>query len=48
MHHGYGNLRKAIELVDNEDREGFLNFVNNSISYNPHIMFIATNQNLNT
>ncbi len=42
MHHGYGNLRKAIELVDNEDREGFLNFVNNSISYNPHIMFIAT------
>ena len=41
MHHGYGNLKKAIELVDIEDRQDFLNFVNTSVSYNPHIMFIA-------
>ena len=41
MHHGHGNLRKAIALVEQDDREDFLNFVNNSISYNPHIMFIA-------
>jgi len=41
MHHGYGNLEKAINLVNTEDREDFFNFVNYSTSYNPHIMFIA-------
>ena len=41
MHHGYGNLNKAIELLDTEDRSEFLEFVNNSTSFNPHIMFIA-------
>ena len=41
MHHGYGNLNKAIELLDIEDRSEFLEFVNNSTSFNPHIMFIA-------
>lgn len=47
MHHGYGNLYKAIELINDEDREDFLNFVNNSVSYNPHIMFIAKPKILN-
>ena len=41
MHHGYGNLSKAIELINDEDRSDFFNFVNSSTSYNPHIMFIA-------
>ena len=41
MHHGFGNLKKAINLIDVEDRLDFLNFVNTSTSYNPHIMFIA-------
>ena len=41
MHHGYGNLKKAIELIDGVDRDEFLKFVNNSTAYNPHIMFIA-------
>ena len=41
MHHGHGNLEKAIKLVNQEDREEFFNFVNSSVSYNPHIMFIA-------
>ena len=41
MHHGYGNLNKAINLIEDEDRLDFSNYVNNSISYNPHIMFIA-------
>ena len=41
MHHGYGNLNKAIELLDTEDRSEFLEFVNNSTSFNPHIMFIT-------
>ena len=41
MHHGYGNLNKAIEFINIEDRAEFLDFVNNSTSFNPHIMFIA-------
>ena len=41
MHHGYGNLNKAISLLNYEDRADFLNYSNNSISYNPHIMFIT-------
>ena len=41
MHHGYGNLNKAIEFLNTEDRAEFLDFVNNSTSFNPHIMFIA-------
>ena len=41
MHHGYGNLKKAINLMNNEDKVDFFNFVNTSNSYNPHIMFIT-------
>ena len=41
MHHGYGNLDKAIDLLDDEDKEGFRNFVETKTSFNPHIMFIA-------
>ena len=41
MHHGYGNLNKAINLINDEDRADFLNYSNKSTSYNPHIMFIT-------
>ena len=41
MHHGYGNLGKAIKKLDNKDRDEFEKFVVNKSSYNPHIMFIA-------
>jgi hypothetical protein len=41
MHHGYGNLDKAINVMNEKDREDFRVFVNTSLSYNPHIMFIA-------
>jgi len=41
MHHGYGNLSKAIKKIDNKDRDEFEKFVVNKSSYNPHIMFIA-------
>ena len=41
MHHGYGNLDKAINLLDNEDKNEFRKFVNISNSFNPHIMFIS-------
>jgi len=41
MHHGYGNLKKAIDVMNDNDREEFRDYVNNSYIYNPHIMFIA-------
>jgi hypothetical protein len=41
MHHGYGNLDKAINLLDSKDKDGFKNFVNISNSFNPHLMFIT-------
>mgnify|MGYP006135895185 FL=1 len=41
MHHGYGNLDKAISVMDEKDRQEFKNYVNTSFTYNPHIMFIA-------
>jgi len=41
MHHGYGNLDKAINLLDISDSEEFRNFVHTENSFNPHIMFIS-------
>ena len=41
MHHGHGNLDKAIQVMNLEDRKEFSDFVKKSTSYNPHIMFIA-------
>ena len=47
MHHGYGNLDKAIDVMDNKDRNEFREYVNNFTYYNPHIMFIAKSEILN-
>ena len=41
MHHGYGNLHKAIDVLEDTDREEFRHFVNTSTSFNPHIIFIT-------
>lgn len=41
MHHGYGNLDKAIDLLNKNDKSDFTQFVNTSNSFNPHIMFIS-------
>ena len=41
MHHGYGNLDKAINLLDDSDRDEFRNYVENQVCFNPNIMFIA-------
>ncbi len=41
LFHGKGNLNKAIDLLNNEDRDGFKNFVNTETSFNPHNMFIC-------
>ena len=41
MHHGYGNLHKAIDVMEDTDREEFRHFVKTSTSFNPHIIFIT-------
>jgi len=41
MHHGYGNLNKAIEEIEQQDRNDFKEFVYQKDSFNPHIMFIS-------
>ena len=41
MHHGYGNLEKAISVMKSEHKDLFLEYVLKSKSYNPHIMFIS-------
>ena len=39
--HGEGNLDKAVDLLEVNDREDFRNFVNSEVSFNPHNMFIC-------
>ncbi len=41
LHHGNGNLEKAINLLQNSDKDDFYNYVSLKTFYNPHIMFIA-------
>ena len=41
LHHGYGNLDKAINVMDEDDRYDFDQYVTNNSTYNPHIMFIT-------
>ena len=47
MHHGYKNLEKAIQLLDYQNKNDFLSYVNNKNFYNPHIMCIARPEILN-
>ena len=39
--HGEGNLDKAINLLDTQNREDFREYVNSEMSFNPHNMFIC-------
>ena len=41
MHHGYGNMEKAIEQLNENDKYEFYDYLNKSTFYNPHIMFIT-------
>ena len=41
LHHGIGNLDKAISQLDAADQEDFYQYVNTKTFFNPHIMFIA-------
>ena len=46
--HGKDNLDKAIDLLNNENKEDFRNFVKNEVSFNPHNMFICKSKKLLT
>ena len=46
MWHGNGNLDKAIDLLSNEDKINFNDFVNNNISFNPHNMFVCKSKKI--
>ena len=41
MHHGYGNLDKAINVMNDNDREDFREYVNTNIGFSANNMFIA-------
>ena len=44
--HGSDYLKKAIELLDNNNRSDFSNFVNNKTSFNPHNMLICKSKKI--
>ena len=46
MYHGYGELDKAIELLDNENREDFRKWVNTAGSFNANNVFICKSHSL--
>ena len=46
MYHGYGELDKAIELLDNKNREPFRKFVNLKGSFNANNIFICRSHKL--
>jgi len=46
LYHGKGNLDKAIDLLDSENRDNFRYFVNSKTSFNPHNMFICKKEYL--
>ena len=44
--HGFGKLDKAIDLLNDEDREDFRKFVNTEVSFNPYNMFICKSKRI--
>ena len=44
--HGENNLKKAINLLDKENKDDFSNFVNNNTEFNPHNMFICKSKKI--
>ena len=46
MYHGFGNLDKAIELLEITDRDDFRKFVETEGSFNPFNMFICKSYKL--
>ena len=46
MYHGYGEMDKAIELLDDENREDFRKWVNTAGSFNANNVFICKSHSL--
>lgn len=46
MYHGFGNLDKAIDLLDSDNKNDFREFVNKNGSFNPFNMFICNSYSL--
>jgi len=46
MHHGYGILDKAINVMNDQDRDKFRKYVNTKNRFNPHIMYISKKKTL--
>ena len=44
--HGENNLNKAINLLDEKNKEDFRKFVNTEVSFNPHNMFICKSKRI--
>ena len=44
--HGENNLKNAINLLDDSNKEGFSKFVNSEVSFNPHNMFICKSKDI--
>jgi len=47
MHHGHGNLEKAISVLNEKYRNDFYNYVKNSSNLHPNIMCISKSKVLN-
>ncbi len=47
MHHGHGNLEKAISVLNEKYRNDFYNYVKSSSNLNPNIMCISKSKILN-
>jgi len=47
MHHGHGNLKKAINELEGENKNGFYEFMKFNDTFNPHIMFISKPEIMN-
>ena len=44
--HGENNLDRAIDLLDNSNKNDFRKFVNSEVSFNPHNMFICKSKSI--
>ena len=44
--HGENSLNKAIDLLEDSNREDFRKYVNTEVSFNPHNMFICKSKDI--
>jgi len=48
MHHGFGTIEKAANLLGKNDKKDFLNYISSNTKFNPHIMCVAKKKILNS